>query len=87
MWMLAVVFLLLIGPVYFVLAWVEMFPERPVSWWAIDLLLGTSILALAVKLLASVTFHNWRVSQAMNALAAKGEKAQSDEQNGASPHR
>jgi hypothetical protein len=71
MWMLAVLFLVLIGPLYLVLAWVEMFGGRTALWWGIEFFLGTSLLALTMKLLLSVTVYNWQLSQALKALAGK----------------
>jgi hypothetical protein len=86
LWMLAVAFLVLMGPVYLVSAWMELFGEREKTWLAIDLLLGTVMLGSTVKLLLSVVVYNRRISQALNALIGKKAKAHpTDEPNGDAP--
>ncbi|MCL4179040.1 MAG: hypothetical protein KJ072_15010 [Verrucomicrobia bacterium] len=86
LWMLAVAFLVLMGPVYLVCAWMELFGQREKTWLAIDMFLGTVMLGSTVNLLLSVMVYNRRVSQALNALIGKKAKAHStDEPNGHAP--
>jgi hypothetical protein len=74
LWMLAAAFLVLMGPVYLVSAWMELFGEREKIWVAIDMFLGTVMLGSTVKLLLSVMVYNWHLSQALNAVSGKKAK-------------
>lgn len=63
MWLVALGFAVIVIPFYVFLVWLGAAVERGLSWWAIELLVGTSLLGLTAKLLVSVVVYNRRISR------------------------
>lgn len=63
LWMLSVGFMVLMVPLYLVLAWLGAISGSPKTWWGIDMFLGTAAAGMTARLLLSVTVYNWRFSR------------------------
>ena len=61
-WLLALGFGVILIPCYIGLVCLGIPFERRLSWWAIELLVVTSMLGLTVKLLMSVIVYNRRIT-------------------------
>jgi hypothetical protein len=62
-WLLALGASVVVIPCYILFVWLSIAVVTSLSWWAIDLLIGTSIFALTAKLLLSVIVYNWRITR------------------------
>jgi len=61
-WLLALGFGVVAIPCYIVFVWLAIAVVRGLSWWAIDLFIGTSMFGLTAKLLLSVIVYNRRIT-------------------------
>ena len=62
-WMISAAFLILLVPIYLVLAWFIRFGAGTATWGVIDMFLGTAMLGVTCRLLLSVLVYNRRVSK------------------------
>ena len=68
MWLFALAFGVGVVPLYIVLTWVGVASAPGRAWQATDLLLGTTMLGMTVKLLISVFIYNRLISRTVAAM-------------------